>query len=91
MCQHVLATGARQADPSRSSLSMMGQSKTVPGETQDAIRPGQRRETKEGRGDGKVVFRGKDGNLSWGSGNPLGWGLGFQSADEPILHFMVQS
>lgn len=51
--------GQRQADPSRSSLSMMGQSKTVPGETQDATRPGQRRETKEGRGDGKVVFQGQ--------------------------------
>lgn len=38
---------------------MMGQSKTVPGETQDATRPGQRRETKEGRGDGKVVFQGQ--------------------------------
>lgn len=37
------------------------------GETPGATRPGQRRDTEEGRGDGKVVFRGTDGNLSWAS------------------------
>lgn len=45
-----------------------------------------------GQRDGKVVFQGQRWKFCLGApGNPLGWGLGFQPADEPIFHFMVQS
>ena len=89
VCQHVLAIWAKERQIPPGAICLRWDSQrhgwsAVPGETQDATRPSQRRDTKEGRGDGKVVFQGHRWKFVLGL-----QGIRCQSADEPIPHLAV--